>query len=46
MHYHGPANAADPRNAKVAKLADAPDLGTVFLDVGRLQGVAQNCSGS
>ena len=28
MHYHGPANAASPRNAKVAKLADAPDLGS------------------
>ena len=25
MHYHGPANAANPRNAKVA---DAPDLGS------------------
>jgi len=30
--------------AKVAKLADAPDLGTVFLDFGRSQGVARDCT--
>jgi hypothetical protein len=25
-------------------LADAPDLGTVFLDFGRSQGVARDCT--